>query len=107
MSYLTNEQLALRNQRTAEPLRDAVININSKNKKNAIVEMFNIELKFTCDILIKWFNFKFKVLSISNLLHIEYNRQNTITEKIKCCICSFPLDVAPKGLKLKRTKCHI
>ena len=63
--------------------------------------MFNIELKFTCDILIKWFNFKFKVLSISNLLHIEYNRQNPITEKNTCCICSFPLDVAPKGLKFE------
>ena len=58
MSYLTNEQLALRNQKTAEQLRDAVKNVHSKKKKNAIAELFNIELKFACDILMKWFNFK-------------------------------------------------
>ena len=89
MSYLTNKQLTLRKQKTAEQLRDAVINVNSKKYKDAIVEMFNIELKFTCDILIKWFDFKFKSLSISNLIHIEYNRKNPITEETKCCICSF------------------
>ena len=42
MSYLTTEQLAMRNQRTACQLQDAVVNVHSKNKKNAIVEMFNI-----------------------------------------------------------------
>ena len=49
MSYLTNEHLE--NQKTTEHLRDAVVNVHSKKHKNAIVEMFNIELKFTCDIL--------------------------------------------------------
>ena len=63
--------------------------------------MFNIELKFTCDILIKWFDYKTKSsrISIPNVLAIEYNRQHTITAKTKCCLCNFPLDVAPKGLE--------
>ena len=56
MSYLTSEQLAMRNQRTTRQLQDAVVNVHSKKKKNAIVEMFNIELKFACDILMHWFN---------------------------------------------------
>ena len=61
MSYLTTEQLAFRNQKTAEQLRDADINVHSKKKKkNAIAELFNIELKFSCDILMKWFNSKIK-----------------------------------------------
>ena len=58
MSYLTTEQLALRNQKTAEQLRDAVINVHSKKNKNLKAELFNIELKFSCDILMKWFNCK-------------------------------------------------
>ena len=53
MSYLSLEQLALRNQKTAEQLNDAVANVYRKKKKNAIVEMFNIELQFACDILNK------------------------------------------------------
>ena len=30
---------------------------------------------------------------------IEYGRRNPITVETKCCICNFPLDVTPKGLK--------
>ena len=65
--------------------------------------MFNIELKFACDILLQWFNYKFKSdrNNIPNDLAIEYNRQNPITAETKCCICDFPLDVAPKGINLK------
>ena len=65
--------------------------------------MFNIELKFACDILLQWFNYKFKSerISIPNVLAIEYNRQNPITEETKCCICDFPLDVASKGINFK------
>ena len=88
MSYLTGEQLALRKQTAAEQFRDAVIEVNKKKNKNAIAELFNIELKFACDILQKWFNFKIK----SN------NRENPITRESRCVICHFPLNVSPKVL---------
>ena len=51
MSYLTSEQLAMRNQITARQLQDCILNVNSKKGKNAIAEIFNTELKFACDIL--------------------------------------------------------
>ena len=60
MSYLTNEHLTMRNQKTAEQLKNAVIKVHFKKNKNAIAEMFNIELKFTCDILMKLSNYKIK-----------------------------------------------
>ena len=84
MSYLTTEQLAMRNQKTAEQLRDAVMNVRSKKNKNATAEMFNIELKFTFDILIKWSDCKIKSsrISIPNVLAIEYNRQHPILQKL-------------------------
>ena len=58
LDYLTKEQLALRNQMTTHQLQDCVVNVHSKRKKNAIVEMFNVELKFACDILMIWFKKK-------------------------------------------------
>ena len=103
MSYLTNEQLAMRNQKTAEQLRDTVIKVHFKKNKNAIAEMFNIELKFTCDILMRWFNYKTKSsrLSVPNISAIECNRYHPITAETKCCICNFPLDTAPKRLEFE------
>ena len=51
----------------------------------------------------KWFNFKIKSnhLEILAILRLEYNRNNSITTSTKCCICNFPLDATPKGLKHK------
>ena len=58
LDYLTTEQLALRNQMTTHQSQDCVVNVHSKRRKNAIVEMFNVELKFACDILMTWFKKK-------------------------------------------------
>ena len=65
--------------------------------------MFNIELKFACDILMCWFNEKFKKprTNLSNLDSIEYRRLNPITSDTKCVICDFAIEVDPKGLKYK------
>ena len=51
VSYLTEEQLALRKQSTTEQLRDAAIEVSKRKNENAINVLFNIELKFACDIL--------------------------------------------------------
>ena len=102
-SCLTNEQLAMRNLKTSEQLRGAVLNAYSKKSKNAIAEMSNIELKFAFDILTQWFNYKFKSIRINipNVLAIEYNRQHPITPETACYICNFPLDVSPKGIEFE------
>ena len=60
VSYLTEEQLCLRRQITTEQLRDAAVEVSNKKNQNAINLLFNIELKFICDILLKWFNYKIK-----------------------------------------------
>ena len=63
--------------------------------------MVNIELKFACDILMCWYNEKFKKprTNLSNLDSIEYRRLNPITSDSKCVICDFAIEVDPKGLK--------
>ena len=100
MSYLTAEQLALKKQTTAEQFRDGVIEVNKKKNKNAIAELFNIELKFACHILQKWFNFKIKSnnLAVPEFKRLAFNRENPITRESRCTICHFLLNVSPKGL---------
>ena len=65
--------------------------------------MFNIELKFACDILMCWFNEQFKKpkTNLTNSESIDYRRLNPITSDTKCTICDFAIDVDPKGLKYK------
>ena len=58
LNYLTNEQLALRNQMTTHQLKDCVANVHTRRKKNSLVEMFNVELKFACDVSLIWFKKK-------------------------------------------------
>ena len=101
MNYLKPDQLAMRNQRTTRQLQDAIVNIHSKNKKNAIVEMFSFELKFTCDILMLWFNQKIKKTNLTNEEAIDYKRLNPLTLDTKCSICDFAIKVDPKGLDYK------
>ena len=105
VSYLTTEQLALRNQKTAEQFRDAVKNVHAK-KKNSIAQLFNVELKFACNLLTKWYKFKIRSnnLNISNIVRIEYERNHPITADSKCKICNFPLGVTPKGLQYEENE---
>ena len=86
VSYLTSEQLAMRNLKTSDQLKDCVMKVYSKKHKNAIAEMLNIELKFACDILLQWYNYKFKA------------------ERISLSIWDFPLDVTPKGINFEGTE---
>ena len=103
MSYLTSEQLAMRNQITASQLQDCILNVHSKKGKNAISEMFNTELKFACDVLMCCFNEKFRKTraNLTNADSTQYRRRNPITSDTKCAICDFGIEVEPKGLKYK------
>ena len=106
VSYLTEEQLALRKQSTTEQLRDAAIEVSKRKNKNAINLLFNIELKFACDILLKWSNFKIKPdkLELDPLTRLKYERENSVTAETKCCICYFPMQLNPKGLKFNENE---
>ena len=99
LTYLTTEQLAMRNQTTLLQLKDAIFDVHSRKRKNSIVEMFNIELKFACDIFMVWFKTKIKNLTLDNEIAINYKRTFPITSETKCAICDFRLDVDPKGLE--------
>ena len=76
--------------RTLLKLRDAAIDVSKRKSKIAISVMFNVELKFASDILLKWFNAKIKSkhLELDPFAKINYLRQNPIDwQDGKCCIC--------------------
>ena len=60
LKYLTAEQLQLINRKTLLQLRDPAIDVYKRKSKLAVSVMFNVELKFASDILLKWFNAKIK-----------------------------------------------
>ena len=96
-NYLTAEQQMI-NRRTLLQLRDAAIDVSKRKSKIAISLMFNVELKFASDILLKWFNAKIKSkhLEIDSFAKINYQRQNPKDwQNGKCCICRFPLAIEP------------
>ena len=104
LNYLTNEQLALRNQMTTHQLKDCVANVHSRRRKNSLVEMFNVELKFACDVLLIWFKKKLQKTALYNESTIEFKKYNPITSNTQCTICSFPLSTDVKGLEFKENQ---
>ena len=63
LSYLTREQLKIKDEKTLLQLKDCKLADHARNCKIAISEMFTNVLKFlkfAADGLLKWFNRKFK-----------------------------------------------
>ena len=104
VGYLTEEQLSLRKQTTTEQFRDVATEVSKRQNKNAMNLLFNIELKFACDILTKWYNFKIKVgnLEVAPLKRLKYDRENPLIAETKCVICHFPINVQPKELAFEK-----
>ena len=66
--------------------------------------MFNVELKFACDILMIWFKKKMQKSVVFNEQSIKFKKYNPITSDTQCSICSFPLSVDVKGLEFKENQ---
>ena len=106
INYLTAEQQQLINRKTVLQLRDAAINVSRRKSKIAILLMFNVELKFAGDILLKWFNAKIKskYIELDPFMKLNYQRQIPIDwQEGKCVICRFPLSIEPKGLRFQES----
>ena len=96
IDYLTAEHLKFKDEITLKQLRDAAIEVHGRRKRNAIAEMFSIELKFASDCLLRWFYSKHKKRELSLSEKKNYEMKNPIDwENGICQICTFPLDVKP------------
>ena len=106
LDYLTRDQMQFLNKKTLLQLRDTAYNVHTRKDKLAISKMFNIELKFEADALLKWFNAKIKSknLEVDHTENTKFQHENPINwEKDKCCICNLPIDVNPRSLEYEET----
>ena len=70
-----------------------------RQKSTSLSELFSVELKFTIDTLVKWFNrtFKSKFLELGEIQKQIFTKENPIDfSKTCCCIYGFKLSTSEK-----------
>ena len=97
IDYLSAEQMTFIDRNIVLQLSDAAQLVALKKHKNAVGQMFSIELFFLKDTIIRWFNQKIKS---SNLVVNPINKANYKKNPIdwkndKCYLCKFKLDIVP------------
>ena len=77
---------------TWRQLKTAALNVLQKESNTALVEMFNIELKFTVDAIKKWFsdNKKSRALDFDDKALFKKNTKAYVNTP--CCLCDLSLD---------------
>ena len=106
LGFLSRDKMQLLNRNTLLQLRDTAYNASTRKDKLAISTLFNIELKFATDALLKWFNAKInsKNLEVDLTEKNKFQNENPIDwEKGKWCICNLPTDVNPRSLEYEET----
>ena len=61
VDYLTEDQLQFVDKDLINQLKDCAINVSERRCKNAVEQMFAVELNFASNFLLKWFNRNFKI----------------------------------------------
>ena len=98
IDYLTIDQINFADQKLVSQLRDVGLEVNARQCKNALAQMFTTETAFAKNRLIEWFNkkFKFQNLETDILIKNQYERNNPIDWKNdKCVVCKMPLKIDP------------
>ena len=100
INYLTNDQMPFVNINLIKQLKDCALEVSQKKCKNALAQMFSIELCLVQQPVLSWFNKKIK----SQHLEIDLSRKNKYEKdhpinwnSDKCLICNFPLKIDPIG----------
>ena len=81
-------------------MKDTDMGVLYREKTTALSEFFALELKFTIDTQVKWFNatFKQKFLELSDFQKHAFAQKNAIDfSKKNCCICGFMLSLSARG----------
>ena len=100
IDYLANDQMAFVDVNLIKQLKGSALNVHSKKCKNAIAQMFSIELRLVKKTVLSWVNQKMKSqhLEIDLLRKNKYEKEHPILwGKYKCLTCNFPLKTDPVG----------
>ena len=97
IDYLTPEQMSFINPTVVSQLSDAAALVAAQKCKNAVGQMFSIELFFLKDTILRWFYKKVKSvnLNVNTVLKAEFEKTPIDWKNDKCVLCQFKLDVMP------------
>ena len=106
INYLTAEQMTFIDRNIVSQLSDAALHVAHKKYKNAVGQMFSIELFFLKDTIIRWFNQKIKSsnLVVNPILKAEFEKKAVDWSKDKCYLCQFKLDVMPTQFNISNSE---
>ena len=81
-------------QSTLRKIKDAATRVFNREKTTALSEIFALELKFTIDMLTRWFNttFKQKFLELNHFQKKRFLEEKPLDySKTDCSICGFKI----------------
>ena len=96
VSNLKVKMLQLVDRMTLNQLKDAGLKVYLKESSFALSEVFSVELKFTTDLLFKWFYsvYKIRFLELETITKQKHEINNKVDwSKTDCCICDFKLSL--------------
>ena len=82
---------------TLKQLHAAANSVLQKENNNSLAEMFNIELKFTVDCVMQWFDKNIKTMELDLERMKNSKENNPFHPGNLCCLCEFPLDSRAKN----------
>ena len=82
---------------TLKQLHAAANSVSQKENNNILAEMFDIELKFTVDCVMRWFNKNIKSLELDVEQIRNFRENNPFHPDNLCCFCNFPLNSRAKN----------
>ena len=97
INYLNAEQMNFIDPTVVRQLSDAAAHVANRKCKNAMGQMFSVELFFLKDTILRWFNKKIKSvnLTINPDLKLEFEKKPIDWQNDTCYLCKFKLDVMP------------
>ena len=98
INYSTNDQIPFVNINLIEQLKDCALEVSQKKCKNALAQMFSVELCLVQQPVLSCLNKKIKSqhLEIDLSRKNKYEKDNPINwNSDKCLICNFPLKIDP------------
>ena len=75
LDCLTRDQMQFVNRTNLLQLREAAYSVTARKDKLAIPTMFNIEIKFSANAILKWFNVKVKSKNLELDLMVQSKYQ--------------------------------
>ena len=75
LDCLTRDQMQFANRTNLLQLREAANSVTARKDKLAIPTMFNIEIKFSANAILKWFNVKVKSKNLELDLMVQSKYQ--------------------------------